>query len=421
MTSRNPQSPSGSVALDALDAAVLKKDFPILAVRPYGKPLVYLDNAATGQKPQCVIDATSTYYAAQNANVHRGIHYLSEIATREYDATREKVRHFFNAAHTHEIVFTSGNTEAINLVAHSFGRAFFGEGDEIILSEMEHHSNIVPWQLLREQIGVVLKIIPVDDRGDLILEEYEKLLSPKTKLVAIVYVSNALGTVNPVEHIIEKAHAQGVPVLLDSAQVAPHMTIDVQALDCDFLTIAPHKMFAPTGIGVLYGKTKHLEAMPPFKGGGDMITSVTFEKTTYNKLPFKFEAGTPNIAGVIGLGAAVDYLEAIGMDRIAAHEAELLAYGTSILESIDGLKMIGTARKKASAMSFTMDAAHPHDIGQLLNEEGIAIRAGHHCTQPLMKRFGVPATARASLALYNTKDDLDALGEALLNVNRVFG
>ena len=421
MTSRNPQSPSGSTTLDALDAAALKNDFPILAVRPYGKPLVYLDNAATGQKPQCVIDATSAYYASQNANVHRGIHYLSEIATREYEAAREKVRHFFNAAHTHEIVFTSGNTEAINLVAQSFGRAFFSEGDEIILSEMEHHSNIVPWQLLREQIGVVLKIVPVDDRGDLILEEYERMLSPKTKLVTIVYVSNALGTVNPVEHIIERAHAQGVPVLLDSAQVAPHMAIDVQALDCDFLTIAPHKMFAPMGTGVLYGKTKHLEAMPPFKGGGDMITSVTFEKTTYAKPPFKFEAGTPNVAGVIGLGAAVDYLEGIGMDRIAAHEAELLAYGTSILESVDGLKMIGTARRKAGAMSFIMDAAHPHDIGQLLNEEGIAIRAGHHCTQPLMKRFGVPATARASLALYNTKDDLDALGEALRNVNRVFG
>ena len=411
----------GVAAASGLDVESIRQDFPVLNVRPYGKQLVYLDSAATGQKPQCMIDAISEYYTSQNANVHRGVHYLSEIATREYEAAREKLQKFFNAPDKREIVFTSGNTEAINLVAHSYGREFIGEGDEVIISQMEHHSNIVPWQLLREEKGVVLKVVPVDDNGELVLEEYEKMLSPRTKLVAMVYVSNSLGTINPVEKIIELAHARNVPVLLDSAQVAPHMPIDVQRVDCDFLTIAPHKMFAPTGIGVLYAKMKHLEAMPPFKGGGDMIASVSFDKTIFNTVPFKFEAGTPNIAGVIGLGASVDYLTSVGMDKIAAYESELLAYGTDILESIEGLTMIGTARHKLAVMSFVMDSAHPHDIGQILNDEGIAIRTGHHCTQPLMQRFGVPATARASLALYNTKSELDALGEALHKVDKVFG
>jgi len=407
--------------LQDYDVLSIRKDFPILETEARGKPLVYLDNAATGQKPNAVIDATSRYYAGQNANVHRGIHYLSEVATEHFDAAREKVQKFINAALTHEIIFTSGNTEAINLVANSYGRTFIGEGDEIIISTMEHHSNIVPWQMLCEEKGAVLKVIPVDDNGELVMEEYAKLLGPKTKFVSIVYVSNALGTINPVKKIIEMAHAIDVPVLLDSAQAAPHMPVDVQALDCDFLTIAPHKMCGPTGIGVLYGKTEHLEAMPPYKGGGDMIASVTFEKTTYNALPFKFEAGTPNIAGAIGLGAAVDYLTGVGMERIAAYEAHLTAYGLQILDGIEGLTMIGRPRERAGTLSFVMDSAHPHDIGQILDDQGIAIRAGHHCTQPLMQRFGIPASARASVGLYNTCEELDALGHALQKVNEVFG
>ena len=404
-----------------LDIESIREDFPILAVRPYGKPLVYLDNAATSQKPRQVIDAIRRYYEGENANVHRGIHYLSQVATDRFDAAREKVQHFVNAAHSHEIVLTSGNTESINLVASSYGDAFLGEGDEILLTHMEHHSNIVPWQLLREKMGVVLKIAPVNDDGEIIMEDFERLLGPKTKFVSVVYVSNALGTINPVKEIVRLAHAAGAVVLLDSAQAVPHLTVDVQDIDCDFLSFAPHKMFGPTGIGVLYAKAELLERMPPYKGGGDMIKSVTFEKTLYNDLPFKFEAGTPNIAGVIGLGAAVDYLTNIGMDKIAAREAELLSYGTRILESIDGLRIIGRAKEKASVLSFIMESAHPHDIGQILDQEGIAIRAGHHCTQPLMQRFGIPATARASLSFYNTEEELDALGAALHKVNEVFG
>ena len=404
-----------------LDIQSLREDFPILDVRPHGKPLVYLDNAATSQKPRQVIEAVRRYYESENSNVHRGIHYLSQIATDKFDAAREKVQRFLNAAHEHEIVFTSGNTEAINLVANSYGGAFLSEGDEVVLTHMEHHSNIVPWQMLRDTMGIVLKIAPVNDDGEIIMEEFEKLLGAKTKIVSVVYVSNALGTLNPVKEIVRLAHDAGAVVLLDSAQAAPHLSIDVQDLDCDFLSIAPHKMFGPTGIGALYGKAELFEKMPPYKGGGDMIKSVTFEKTIYNELPFKFEAGTPNIAGAVGLGAAVDYLTDIGIEKVAKREAELLAYGTQLLESVDGLRIIGQAMEKASVLSFIMESAHPHDIGQILDQEGVAIRAGHHCTQPLMQRFGVPATARASLAFYNTEEELDALAAALLKVNEVFG
>ncbi len=404
-----------------LDIEAIRKGFPILSTRPYGKPLVYLDNAATSQKPQQVIDRIRHYYEGENANVHRGIHYLSQVATDSFDAAREKVQRFVNAAHSHEVIFTSGNTESINLVASAYAGAFLSEGDEVVLTHMEHHSNIVPWQMLRESKGIAIRVAPVNDDGEIIMEEFEKLLGPKTKFVSVVYVSNALGTINPVKEVVRLAHAAGAVVLLDSAQAVPHLTVDVQDLDCDFLSFSPHKMFGPTGIGALYGKAELLEKMPPYKGGGDMIRSVTFEKTIYNDLPFKFEAGTPNIAGAIGLGAAVDYLTGLGIDKIAAREAELLSYGTQVLESIDGLRIIGRAKEKASVLSFIMESAHPHDIGQILDQEGIAIRAGHHCTQPLMQRFGIPATARASLSFYNTQEELDALGAALRKVNEVFG
>lgn len=404
------------------DVEAIRDDFPIFQnVRPHGKPLIYLDNAATSQKPRAVIDAISQYYSSENSNVHRGIHYLSQIATEKFDATREKVQRFFNAPSADNIVFTSGNTEAINLVAHSYGQAFLKEGDEVLISAMEHHSNIVPWQIACQKTGAALKVAPINDNGEIILEEFEALLSEKTKFVGLVYISNALGTVNPVKKIIEMAHKVGAVVMLDAAQAGPHLPIDVQDLNCDFLSISPHKMCGPTGIGALYGRAELLEKMPPFNGGGDMILSVTFEETIYNKVPFKFEAGTPNIAGVVGLGAAIDYLMNIGMDNIAAHEAELLAYGTEALQTVDGLRMIGTAAHKAGVMGFIMDAAHPHDIGQILDEEGIAIRAGHHCAQPVMKHFGIPATARASIGLYNTKADIDALIVALGKVNEIFG
>lgn len=410
-----------SVTDAPIDVEKLRQDFPILSVEPYGKPLVYLDNAATGQKPRQVIDRIREYYESENANVHRGVHYLSERATVAYDAVRSKVQRFINAPDSDEIVFTAGNTDAINLVANAYGGEFIGEGDEIVLTEMEHHSNIVPWQLLAERTGAVIRVVPVTDDGELVLDEYEKLLSEKTKLVSVVYVSNALGTINPVKEIVAKAHEAGAVVLLDSAQAGPHLSIDVQDIDCDFLTLAPHKMFGPTGVGALYGKMKHLEAMPPYRGGGDMIASVRFDKTTYNAVPFKFEAGTPNIAGVIGLGAAVDYLAEIGMDKIQAYEKQLLEYGTDAIPTVSGVKLIGTAREKAAVFSFVMNSAHPHDIGQLLNDDGVAVRAGHHCTQPLMERYGVPATARASLAFYNTTAEIDKLVESLHNVNRVFG
>ncbi|MCC6796961.1 MAG: cysteine desulfurase [Candidatus Hydrogenedentes bacterium] len=406
--------------LTTADIARIRDDFPVLHVRRGGKDLVYLDNAATSQKPRLVIDTERHYYEAQNANVHRGMHYLSEIATNAYEEARKKVQRFINAPLTCEVIFTRGTTESINLVAQTFGRQNLHEGDEVLISAMEHHSNIVPWQMLCESCGAKLKVIPINERGELKMDEFEKLISPRTKIVSVVHVSNALGTINTVKEICAIAHKHGVPVLVDGAQAVPHLPIDVQDIGCDFYAFSGHKMCGPTGIGVLFGRAERLNLMPPFMGGGDMILSVTFEKTTYNGLPYKFEAGTPNIAGVIALGAAIDYLDGIGMDRIAAYEHDLTQYGTQVLQSIEGVKMIGTAREKAGALSFVMESAHAHDIGQLLSDQGVAIRAGHHCAQPVMQCFGVPATARASLAFYNTKEDLDALGAALRKVNEVF-
>jgi cysteine desulfurase / selenocysteine lyase len=404
-----------------LDVQRIRADFPILKQQVHGRPLVYLDNAATSQKPQVVLDVINRYYVEQNANVHRGVHYLSQLATSEYEDARVKLQRFINAAELHEIIYTRGATEGINLVAQSFGRKFVKEGDEIIISTLEHHSNIVPWQLLCEQTGAKLRVIPINDAGELRLDEFARMLNPKVKLVSVTHVSNALGTIVPVNRIIELAHAQDVPVLLDGAQAAPHLQIDVRALDCDFYVFSGHKLFGPTGIGVLYGKTDWLNAMPPFMGGGDMIASVSFEKTTYNKLPYKFEAGTPHIEGAIGLGVAVDYLHSIGLDRIAAYEHELLDYATEIIGALPGIKLIGTAREKASVLSFTLDGIHPHDIGTILDQQGIAVRAGHHCAQPVMTRFNVAATARASLAFYNTKEEIDALAEGIQQVIEVLG
>jgi cysteine desulfurase/selenocysteine lyase len=404
----------------ALDVARIREDFPILKQMVNGKPLVYLDNAATSQKPQAVIDALVRYYTTENSNVHRGVHTLSQLATEDYEAARSRVRHFINAADDQEIIFLRGTTEAINLVAQTFGRQNIGEGDEIIISAMEHHSNIVPWQILCQEKGAQLRIIPINDAGELLLDEYEKLLSPRTKLVSIVHQSNALGTINPAEEIVEMAHRHGVPVLLDGAQSIAHMSVDVQKLGCDFYAFSGHKLYGPTGIGALYGKAELLESMPPYQAGGEMIRSVTFEKTLYNVLPNKFEAGTPNIAGSVGLGAAIDYVTELGMERITAYESQLLEYGTECLENIGGLRLIGTARRKGGVLSFVMDGVHPHDIGTILDAEGIAVRTGHHCAQPLMDRFGVPATARASLAFYNTKEEIDALVKGIDRVNEVF-
>ena len=403
------------------DVARWREDFPILKQTVHGKPLVYLDNAATSQKPTGVIDCENRYYTTLNANVHRGIHDLSQRATDAFEAAREKVRAFINAADTKEIVFTRGTTEAINLVAQSYGRSRFKAGDEILVTEMEHHSNIVPWQLLCEQTGARLRVAPIDDAGVLRMDKLEALVNPRTRLVAIAHVSNALGTVNPVRGIIELAHAVGAPVLVDGAQAAPHLKVDVSALDCDFYTFSGHKLYGPTGTGVLYGKFALLDAMPPYQGGGDMISRVTFEKTSYNALPFKFEAGTPNIAGTIGLAAAIDYVEAIGLDAIAAHENDLLDYATRRADELSGLTLIGTARDKASILSFTLEGIHPHEIGTILDHRGIAIRTGHHCAMPVMDHFGVPATARASFALYNTRNEVDALIEGVREVQALFG
>ena len=398
-----------------------RTDFPILEMNVHGKPLVYLDNAATTQKPLSVIEAESHYYRNDNANVHRGVHALSQRATDAFEAARVKIQHLVNAASPDEIIFVRGTTEAINLVAQSYGRSRFKAGDEIILSRMEHHSNIVPWQILTQQTGANLRIIPVNDAGELSLEAYKRLLGPRTKLVAVTHVSNALGTINPVKFFIECAHAYNVPVLLDGAQAIAHLPVDVQALDCDFYAFSGHKLYGPTGIGALYGKAALLDAMPPYQSGGDMIRSVSFEGITYNTLPYKFEAGTPNIAGVIGLGAAVDYVTSIGFDTLAAHEQELLAYATQSVADVPGLRIIGTAREKTSILSFMLEGVHPHDIGTILDREGVAIRAGHHCTMPLMERFGVSATARASFALYNTRMEVDKLVAAIHQVNEVFG
>jgi cysteine desulfurase/selenocysteine lyase len=404
----------------AFDVQKIRRDFPILHQHVHGKPLVYLDNAATTQKPQPVIDAMVRGYAEDNANIHRGVHLLSERATRAYEEAREKVRRFLNAPDMREIVFVRGTTEAINLVAQTFGRAHIGRGDEVLVTEMEHHSNIVPWQLLCEEKGAHLKVLPITDEGELRIDLLDGLLTDRTKIVAVVHVSNSLGTINPIATIVEKAHVRGIPVLVDGAQAVAHLPVDVQALGCDFYAMSGHKLFGPTGIGTLWGRLPLLEQMPPYQGGGDMISAVTFEKTTYNVVPNKFEAGTPNISGSIGLGAAIDYLAGIDFAAMRAYEEELLEYGTRALRAIPGVRIVGTAPNKASILSFVMEDVHPHDIGTILDQEGVAIRTGHHCTQPLMDRLHVPATARASLALYNTKEEIDALVAALGRVREIF-
>jgi len=396
----------------------VREDFPILHQKVHGKPLVYLDNAATSQKPKAVIDAIMRFYTEDCANIHRGVHELSERSTQAYEEARGKVQRFINAPDKRQVIFVRGTTEGINLVTHGVR---LGAGDEVLISAMEHHSNIVPWQILCERTGAKLRVIPMNDCGELLLEEYEKLLTPRTRMVALAHVSNALGTVNPVRQMIATAHRRGVPVLLDGAQAVPHLKVDVQALDCDFYAFSGHKMFGPTGIGILYGRRELLEAMPPYQGGGDMIRTVTFEKTTYNELPYKFEAGTPNISAVIGLGAAVDYLDGVGMEDVTAHEQELLRHGTRLLSQIEGLRLIGTAREKAGVLSFVLEGIHPHDVGTILDHEGIAVRTGHHCAQPVMDRFGVPATTRASLSFYNTCEELDALAAGIERVKEILG
>ena len=412
-------SPAEALA-PALDVERIRDDFPILHRLVRGKPLVYLDSAATTQKPRAVLDALAGYYAHGNANIHRGVYVLSEEATAAYDAARVKVQRFLNAAASREIIFTRNSTEGINLVAQSFGRRNIGPGDEIVITHMEHHSNIVPWQLLCEQVGARLRVAPIDDSGTLQLDELERLMGPRTRMVSVVHLSNSLGTINPVRDIVEMAHRRDLPVLIDGSQAVYHMPVDVQALGCDFYVFTGHKLYGPTGIGVLYGREALLEQMPPFQGGGDMIRSVTFEKTTYADLPHKFEAGTPHIAGAIGLGAAVDYVQGVGFDTLAPHEADLLAYGTAALSEVKGLRLIGTALNKASILAFVMKGAHPHDVGTIVDTEGVAIRTGHHCTQPIMERFGVPATARASVAMYNTRDEIDVLVHALERVREMF-
>jgi cysteine desulfurase/selenocysteine lyase len=410
-----------ATAVGSFDVARVRKDFPILSKQVHGRPLVYFDNAATSQKPRVVIDAERHFYESLCANVHRGVHWLSERATVAYEDTRVKLQRFLNAADPREIIFTRGTTEAINLVAAAWGRKNIRAGDEIVLSGMEHHSNIVPWQMLCEEKGAQLKVAPVLDNGELDLEGFERLLNTRTRFVAMNHVSNVLGTINPVKRIIEMAHLWNVPVLLDGAQAAPHQPVDVRDLDCDFYTISGHKMFGPTGIGALYGKARLLEAMPPYQGGGDMIASVTFEKTMYNTLPYKFEAGTPNIAGTLGLAAAIDYLNELRFESFVPYEHELLAYATDALSRIAGVRIIGTAREKAAVISFVMDNIHPHDVGTILDREGIAVRTGHHCAQPLMDRFGVPATTRASFAFYNTVEEVDALVKGIQKVKEFLG
>jgi cysteine desulfurase / selenocysteine lyase len=420
MSTRNPSDSVLAPQTEPIDVEAVRRDFPILRQTAHGKPLVYLDSANTSQKPRAVIDAERDVYETGYANVHRGVYQLSAKAEQAYEGARAKVQRFINAGSVKEIVFVRGTTEAINLVAHSFGGSRVKAGDELLITALEHHSNIVPWQLLCERTGATLRVAPIDDSGELRLDELERLIGPRTRLLSLGHVSNALGTRNPVRQIVALAHARGVPVLVDGAQGAPHLPLDVRDLDCDFYAFSGHKMYGPSGIGVLYGKAAHLEAMPPWQGGGDMILSVTFAKTTYNAIPYKFEAGTPNIAGTIALGAAVDYLSGLGMERIGVHEHALLEYGTALLAEIPGLRLIGTAREKAGVMSFVLDGVHPHDLGTVLDYEGIAIRTGHHCAQPLMERFGVPATARASLGIYNTREDLEALARGLRKVRETF-
>ena len=414
---RSPQLRDAGVEFDV---DKVRSDFPILRQRVHGRPLVYLDNAATSQKPQVVIDSIGRYYERDNANIHRGVHFLSEHATEEYEAARRTVQSFLNAADASGIIFVRGATEAINLVAQTYGRTNIHAGDEVLITAMEHHSNIVPWQILCEEKGARLRVAPISDSGELLLTDFANLLGPRTKIVAVTHVSNALGTITPVQRVIEMAHRRHIPVLVDGAQAVPHLNVDVQALDCDFYVFSGHKVYGPTGIGVLYGKSALLDAMPPYQGGGDMTSSVTFEKTTYNKLPYKFEAGTPHVAGAIGLGAAIEYVNGLGMDNIAAHEHELLAYATETVSAIPGIRLIGTAKEKAGVLSFLLDSIHPHDIGTILDQEGIAIRTGHHCAQPVMQRFGIAATARASFALYNTREEVDALVEGIQKVREVF-
>jgi cysteine desulfurase/selenocysteine lyase len=403
------------------DVQKIRSDFPILNLMVHGKPLVYLDNAATTQKPQYVIDKTDNYYKKMNANIHRGVHALSQEATEAFESSRIIIKNFINALGKNEIIFTRGTTESVNLVASSYGRKNIKEGDEIIISTMEHHSNIVPWQMLCAEKNAKLKVIPINDSGEIIFEEFEKMINEKTKFISVVYASNSLGTVNPVKKIIDLAHCYNIPVMLDAAQAVNHLKIDVQQLDCDFLAFSGHKLYGPTGIGILYGKVNHLEDMPPYQGGGDMISKVTFEETTYNELPHKFEAGTPDIVGAIGLGAAIEYIEKIGLDNIARHENTLLDYATKAVSELSGLRIIGTAKEKIGVLSFHFESVHPHDVGTFLDFEGVAIRTGHHCTQPLMKRFGVPATSRASFGMYNTIEEVDVLVNGLKKILEVFG
>jgi cysteine desulfurase/selenocysteine lyase len=405
---------------DSWDVARVRADFPVLHQTVNGKPLVYLDNAASSQVPQVVIDRGSVYLEQEHSNIHRGVHYLSQRATTAYEGAREKVKRFINAREARECIFVRGATEGINLVMYGYGRKFIGEGDEIIISAMEHHANIVPWQMLCQEKGARLRVIPMNDAGELLLDEFHGLLNERTKLVGVVHVSNALGTINPVKEMIAQAHKYGVPVLVDGAQATPHMPVDMQDLDCDFYVFSGHKMYAPTGSGIVYGKAELLERMDPFQGGGDMIKTVTFEKTTYADLPNRLEAGTPAIASQIGLGAAIDYLNAIGREQAAAHEAELLRYATERVSAIEGVRIVGTAKQKASVLSFVIDDIHPHDIGTILDQEGIAVRAGHHCAQPVMQRFNVPATARASFAFYNTKEEIDVLARTIERVIEIF-
>jgi len=404
----------------AFDVERVRRDFAILHQKINGKPLVYLDNAATAQKPESVLRTVDKYYREYNSNIHRGVHYLSERATQAYEQARQAAQRFINAGDPSEVIFVRGTTEAINLVAQTYGRKHIGAGDEIIISAMEHHSGIVPWQIVCQEKGAKLCVIPINDQGEILLEEYERLLGPKTKFVSLVHVSNVLGTINPVREVVEMAHRRGIPVMLDGAQAAPHVKVDVRGLDCDFYAFSSHKLYGPTGEGVLYGKAKLLEAMPPYQGGGDMISSVTFEKTTYNKLPHKFEAGTPNIAGAIGLGAAIQYLNEFDWQQVEAHERDILNYATERVARVPGVRLIGTAREKTAVLSFVMEGIHPHDIGTILDQEGIAVRTGHHCAQPLMQRFAIPATARASFGLYNTRTDVDALVAGLHKVLEVF-
>jgi cysteine desulfurase / selenocysteine lyase len=404
-----------------LDVEAIRAEFPVLDQQVRGKPLVYFDNAATTQKPRSVVEAITRYYYEDNANVHRGVHTLSQRATKSFDAVRRKAKQFINAADEREIIFVRGATEAINLVAQSYGRTFFTAGDEILVTAMEHHSDIVPWQIVCEQTGAVLKVVPINADGEVRMDEFARMITDRTRMVACVHVSNALGTINPIREIVALAHARNVPVLVDGAQAAPHIRIDVQDLGCDFYAISSHKMYGPTGIGVLYGRRGLLEKMPPYQGGGDMIASVTFDRTEYNVLPYKFEAGTPHIEGVIGFGAAIDFIERIGIERIAAHEADLLAYATERVAEIPGVRLIGTAANKASVLSFVIEGVHAHDVGTILDFDGIAIRAGHHCAQPVMECFGIAATARASFAVYNTRQEIDALVAALSKVKEVFG